>query len=469
MIIDAKHALPNDPTPADAPPSYEAVAPIRTDYRVEKNLPEDPPPSGSSSSSSHLGESQLSPPPLVKSPSSPGAAGKGKGRANWFTFGTSRTAREVRTTVLGLMRDLVREHLNQSPAALGILQSCSDVCASHSLSLSRILQEKSIEGHTPLYWAVVKRPQDEEYLDGTASSPDLLTALLTYSVPLTPVTILDVRHACLVTSDQRLFQRLRLSPEFSPVSAVDEMLLGGSIPPDDIEVEDVPGNEGAFAVNFEIVQFQKRMMVGKEIALEFIARGRLWCLRFSVAPMDQSSGPRPGSWCVSLSILENSPPTWIDSRLLVAEPSSVLAVSPPPLSSSTTSPPISAIQPTSSSPFSFFSFSPSASSSPSTPAPSSPYSPALNKNRPTPPLPNQRPKHKPRPTISLRLKSTNQLVVSTHRAGYYDSDRITVSLEDSLMGASLQYAGSSYIAPDEKLRARLEARLGKPEAECVIM
>ncbi|KAF7437582.1 hypothetical protein PC9H_004424 [Pleurotus ostreatus] len=45
---------------------------------------------------------------------------------------------------------------------------------------------------------------------------------------------------------------------------------------------------------------------------------------------------------------------------------------------------------------------------------------------------------------------------------------IVASLEDSLMGASLQYSGTSYIARDAMLRARLEARLRKPEAECVI-
>jgi hypothetical protein len=44
-------------------------------------------------------------------------------------------------------------------------------------------------------------------------------------------------------------------------------------PPDSITVEDVPGDEGAFAANFEIAHFQQRMRVSKRIALEFIARG----------------------------------------------------------------------------------------------------------------------------------------------------------------------------------------------------
>jgi hypothetical protein len=117
----------------------------------------------------------------------------------------------------------------------------------------------------------VKRVPDEA-TDEDTQIPDLLTALLSHSTPLTQETISDVRVACLVTSDQALFQRLRMSPEFSKISGRDEMLLGASLPMDDIFVEDVSGDEGAFAVDFEIVQFQKRMMVSKEIVLEFIAR-----------------------------------------------------------------------------------------------------------------------------------------------------------------------------------------------------
>ena len=167
---------------------------------------------------------------------------------------------------------MVQEQYSSFPAATGILQSCADACATHSLSLSSILQEKSIENHTPLYWAIVKRLPDEHHQVEDSSGPDLLSALLSYSAPLSPDTITDVRRACLATCDQRLFQRLRLSPEFAPVSGVDQMLLGGTIPPDNIEVEDVPGDGGEFMVTFEVLHFHKRMVVSKEISLEFIAR-----------------------------------------------------------------------------------------------------------------------------------------------------------------------------------------------------
>jgi len=170
------------------------------------------------------------------------------------------------------VRDIVRQQYVNSPASLGILESCAEACTAHSLSLPSLLQEKFIEGHTPLYWAIIKRPPDSD-ADESTQVPDLLTALLSFSTPLNPETVSEIRLACLLTSDQLLFQRLRLSPDFSKLSGTDEILLGATIPPDGISVEDVPGDEGAFAVDFEIVHFQKRMRISKEIVLEFIARG----------------------------------------------------------------------------------------------------------------------------------------------------------------------------------------------------
>ena len=50
---------------------------------------------------------------------------------------------------------------------------------------------------------------------------------------------------------------------------------------------------------------------------------RLWRLSLSITPDDVWFGPPPGSWCVSLSLLEPSPPTWFNSRLYIREPSGV--------------------------------------------------------------------------------------------------------------------------------------------------
>ncbi|RDB20722.1 hypothetical protein Hypma_012160 [Hypsizygus marmoreus] len=403
MIIE-KQPLPDDPTPSEAPPSYDTVdanpnhIPFRDTKRPEPITPPILTPTHGYPPSS------TSPSSVVKSPSS-SSNFKGKGRANnsWFNFSASRTTREVQSTVLGLVRDLVREQHSNSSAALGILESCAEACAGYDLSLSTLLQEKSIENHTPLYWAIVKRPPDGD--EDETAIPDLLTALVSFASPLTSQTISDVGHACLLTSDQLLFQRLRMSPEFSPLSGTDEMLLGASIPPDEITVED------------------KRMLVSKRIELDFIARARMWRLAFSIAQENQIHGPRQGSWCITLSLLENSPPTWIDSRLIVSEPA---------LDSSA---------------------SPRLAVSPS----------LLDKARGRPP---------PKATIVIRLKSPQQLVAPPiARRSHKQITSIVASLEDSVLGSSLQYAGTSYIAPDEKLRVRLEARLGRssvPETECII-
>ena len=39
-----------------------------------------------------------------------------------------------------------------------------------------------------------------------------------------------------------------------------------------------------------------------------------------IIPDDVWFGPPPGSWCVSLSLLEPSPPTWFNSHLYICEP-----------------------------------------------------------------------------------------------------------------------------------------------------
>jgi hypothetical protein len=82
--------------------------------------------------------------------------------------------------VLGLVRDLVQDHSSGSPAALGILQSCADACASHSVSFSAILQENFIENHTPLYWAIVKRTPEEDGGGGSEVKDDLDRSSISY-------------------------------------------------------------------------------------------------------------------------------------------------------------------------------------------------------------------------------------------------------------------------------------------------
>ncbi|KAJ6518883.1 hypothetical protein C8R45DRAFT_851468 [Mycena sanguinolenta] len=376
MIVDkVLDARPN----ADAPPTYEAsVAPVSSSSgptRVASGL----------GGLGRLGASALiSPKTPVATP--------------WFF--TSSTAKHVRTTVLGLVRDLVK---HQPTVAIGILKSCVDACATNGLSLGTILQEKSVEGHTPLYWAIIKRPVESKGEDGNL---DLLTALLALSSPLTPATMSDVRLACLLMSDQALFQQLRTS-EFAPMSATDQILLDETIPTDSIVVEDMPGDFGAFAVDFEIARFQKRMQVSNSVVLEFIARGRMWRLSFNVSTQDRVRHPSRGTWYVALSLLEQSPAAWVDSRLLFSAPADAGAKQPQQLFGG---------------------------------------------------------KPRPRPTLSVRIKANEQLYVRRSGRG----NEILVPLDGASGLDILQYAGCPYIYADETLQGRLEARLVKPQAECII-
>jgi hypothetical protein len=86
---------------------------------------------------------------------------------------------------------------------------------------------------------------------------DLITALLSH---ISPLTILDLRMVCIVTSDQAMFQRLRRSSRFASISRSDQILLGGSPSPDDVTVEIGP-DKGAFTMDCIVAQFHKRMMV----------------------------------------------------------------------------------------------------------------------------------------------------------------------------------------------------------------
>jgi len=173
------------------------------------------------------------------------------------------------------------------------------------------LQEKSIEGHTPLYWAIIKQPSMHSYEN--ADEDDIVSSLLAYSIPLSKATISDVRLACLHAPNEHLFQRLRRLHAFAPLSGTEAMLLAKGTPPDEISIteEGGAGEIDQFEARIRFPNFQHRMRTGKEVAAEFIARGRMWRLGFTTTPQSVEK------WVVQLKLLEHSPPTWLDSRLFI--------------------------------------------------------------------------------------------------------------------------------------------------------
>ncbi|KZT27149.1 hypothetical protein NEOLEDRAFT_1155191 [Neolentinus lepideus HHB14362 ss-1] len=449
MIID-KVPLPEDPTPAEAPPSYDSLVAGPSSATAAEEKPN----SSSSNSSSPQGDS-------LSSAKSKLQTSHLKSRS-WlpFNLGATRTARQVRTTILSLIHGVITQlseddtNGNSDESAIGILESCADTSIMHDISFSSLLQEKSIEGHTPIYWAILKRPIrrstahnnsssprparslssaytpfDEEPNDNSSGSERaVVLTLLKFSAPLTEATKSDIRLACMLNSDDALFQCIRSTEAFAPVVGTDQILFGTATPDptdmmselgrgigrkDRVRVVHMTDDDAAFAAHLEVPLFQKRMRVGGRIPLDFIGKGRMFRLTFAVATAyDAVAGKviKPGSWLVSLEILEDSPPTWIDSRLVIRE-SRYTQSSPPDTTSTSGSP---------------------------------------------------RSKAKPKPTITLRLKSSTQLTPGRH------TGIVQAGLDESLMGSNLMYDGTSYFTPNGTLRAMLEARLVKSDTDCII-
>ncbi|KAH9893489.1 hypothetical protein C8Q73DRAFT_666187 [Cubamyces lactineus] len=421
MITDSKSPLPGDSIaanvePEDAPPSYNAAVSVPPVLPRDRKADPSSIPNPQSSTQSPISPSCRS---SAVAPSQDSTSGKPYTLTSWFNYyANARTTREVRATVAGLLQDLVKQQDAQS--ALGVLESCADACRAYDLSLSVLLQERTIEDHSPLYWSIVSRTPSPGASSSTypptrgraeQDRDTVVMALLSHAAPLSDAAVDEVRLACLHASDHRFFQRLRRLPAFAPLSVSDEIILGGTAPVDEVEVEEVPGDEAGFVARFRIPMFQKRMRVSKEIPLEFIAKGRIWSLKFLEAA--RSNLPigyrhlRTGSWVVVLSLLPHSPQTWIDSRLVIADP----RTRPPP------------------------------SSGPSSPFSSSVQSPA---GPPTSPFKvtedtTQQEPHDPPPKlrIEVRMKRNEQLIApnsprsTPHRA-------IAASLDEDARGPSLQ-------------------------------
>ena len=276
-----KQCLPNAgsaSSPSDPPPpSYDAIL---VDHKS--------PPQASWPSPA------VSPPvgtlELVKKP-------KGKLRrpvpTAWYNLheassSVSRAPSETQRTIESLLREIVEKLCSDLQSSLAILSSCEGACETLGLSFSDIIQRKFIEGHSPVYWAIVKRLPDDHHEAQVAKGPDLLSAFIFYATPLKGETAVEIREACVAISDQNLFSRLKKCPAVGIMYYTDMVLLGVQFPLDEIDVEEDTGIENTFAVNIVVPQFQKRMKVSGAVLLEFIARGMLrryysFVLRFIVS------------------------------------------------------------------------------------------------------------------------------------------------------------------------------------------
>jgi len=289
----------------------------------------------------------------------------------------------------------------------------------------------------------------------------------------------EIRVACLTTANQPLFQALRCQSKpfvkkTMPSQGTDAILLG-SIPPDEVSVREVE-REGAFEAEIRINLWQKRMLVSGKVGIEFIARGRIWSLTF-FSPSSTTNTTTAGVWQVALCLLEPSPPTYVNSRLIFTLP---------PSSSK-----LSVVHPNTSEVTDLISLTPPLDDL-SNPVP---RSPPLSSSAPL--SDRSKSKSKAPQTFEVRLKSSNRLTSRSsdtflravdaecsgqkrwvrgstssenwrEEDGHWYTNAIVVPFADG-PGAELTYDNTPFISADGALYVRLEARLGKPDGpDCVI-
>ncbi|KAL4068763.1 hypothetical protein V8B97DRAFT_2008696 [Scleroderma yunnanense] len=359
---------PGDGTEVDLPPAYDAIS-LHPANRLELSAPSSAVhPAGSSnlaqsrplfpqshSDSDHCLSHRRSGDLHTTLPTRTGRSRLQKPRkrpsSSWLSllpFTSARSAKQVRQSVLTIICDLVappcQPNVGIPPDPLEVLSSCANTCAERRISLPEILQEPSVADHTPMYWAIVNYRQE------------LLVALLTFAGQLGLAAVSDVRRACLVSSSQSLFHALRVKrPPFHGVHglrvpslhAASDSLLLGSRPPDEVWVTE-SGQDGAFTVKFDVVLWQRRMRAVGRVSVEFIASGnitqwlstslaymsgliyctgRMWCITFFNTDAPCLNGTRGkfrsgGTWHVMVTLLESSPPTYLDAQLVIEVPPS---------------------------------------------------------------------------------------------------------------------------------------------------
>lgn len=187
------------------------------------------------------------------------------------------------------------------------------------------------------------------------------------------------------------------------------------MPADEVSIHEMDG-QGAFVAEMRINLWQKRMRVSGRVSVEFIARGmippqlgcsqltrsfpgRMWSLTFFSPP--STTRTAVGMWQVALCLLDHSPPTFVDSRLVIDLPPSSSNLPTSPTNASQASDLISLSPP------------PDHSSS----------SPARSPPPPSPPLSSRfKSKSKAPQSIEVRLKSS-------HRLAYRASNTFLTALD----------------------------------------
>ena len=177
----------------------------------------------------------------------------------------------AREAIRSNIRSLLSRHLT-SDEYEPIFKKCDQICESGDLELSSVLQEPLIDGKPPLYWAILNGPSSQ---GSDADFDALVVALLRACWPLNDATIISVRLACMLTSNNVLLQSLfRRFPALSPLSPGDAILLSSVGGGDVVDVDEAQDGTGTFVARIQVRRFRLRMRVSKVIKIEFVTSGR---------------------------------------------------------------------------------------------------------------------------------------------------------------------------------------------------
>ncbi|KAG2343875.1 hypothetical protein BDR05DRAFT_999770 [Suillus weaverae] len=206
------------------------------------------------------------------------------GRPSIFSFIRNKAKR---TTVLSCIRDIVSAPDFSSSSIISSVNAC--VAAISPAEFSDLLQKPDIEGHTAMYWAILNHRREA------------FSAFAAFIANFSSVCTSDLRLACMSTSDHVLFTQMKLGRVINPKDESLRNFLG--CPPDEVQVHDTGDGlrKCEFVVCFRIRMFQKRLLVRRELGIEFVAAGRIWLLRLLSTASD-------GLWRIFLTLSKESLP-----------------------------------------------------------------------------------------------------------------------------------------------------------------
>ena len=161
--------------------------------------------------------------------------------------------------------------------AADIIAMCKATCSELSISLPSILQDRYINKHSPLYWAIARKEKTSKAAQGPGvKSVNIFATLLPLALPITSeLVISELREVCRVVSENKAFQRLRFDvPGFSKVEAYRS--TSGKPRCDEVKIitwNHLYGN--LFNVKMTFPDFSERLRARRTIGAEFVVRGGL--------------------------------------------------------------------------------------------------------------------------------------------------------------------------------------------------